>query len=241
MQWTNAGSILITGAGQRIGLYCAQVMAEQGERVAITYRSEHAVIDSLRASGVICLRADFSQQEDIDQLIKDLHANVGPLRAIVHNASSWRRDVGISDNHSEVMQEMVQVHMMAPYLINLHCHDLLVKGAQQWADIIHITDYVIEEGSDNHIAYAASKAGLDGMARSFARLYAPAIKVNSIAPSLVLFNDHDTPEYKEHTINKAPLAIEPGPEVILQGLRYILDNPYMTGRTLQLDGGRHIR
>ena len=52
------------------------------------------------------------------------------------------------------------------------------------SDIIHITDYVVERGSDKHIAYAASKAALDNMTRSFARKLAPEIKVNAIAPSL---------------------------------------------------------
>src|SRR5690606_11865287 len=109
------------------------------------------------------------------------------------------------------------------------------------SDIIHITDYVIEKGSDHHIAYAASKAALDGMTRSFAKRFAPLIKVNSIAPSLLMFQDDDDLEYRKKTLAKSALGVEPGPQVIADALLYLLNNHYMTGRVIALDGGRNIR
>ncbi len=241
VKWTTNGAIFFTGAAQRVGLHCLHRLVEQGERVVITYRTHRPVIDELRALGVTCIQADFNRQQDIDHLIRQLHGSVGPLRAIVHNASAWLRDVNTQVDHVSVMQAMMQVHMMAPYLINLNCRELLLDGRQAWADIIHVTDYVVEKGSDNHIAYAASKAGLDNMTRSFAKRYAPHIKVNAIAPSLLMFNEGDTEEYRARTLHKSPIGIEPGPEVVYQALEFILDNAYMTGRELKLDGGRHIR
>ena len=91
------------------------------------------------------------------------------------------------------------------------------------------------------IAYCASKAGLDNLTLSFAARYAPAIKVNGIAPALVMFNDNDDAAYREKTLAKSALGIEPGAEVVYQGLRYLLDNPYVTGTTLTLNGGRHLK
>lgn len=232
---------MITGGGQRVGLHCANQLLAMGERVAITYRTEHASVTNLKARGVACLQADFTSEHQITQLIKSIHDELGPLRAIVHNASSWLRDVETAVDHATGMIDMVKIHMLAPYMINLHCGDLLMQGAHPWSDIVHITDYVVEEGSDNHIAYAASKAGLDNMTRSFARRYAPKVKVNSVAPSLLMFNDGDSLAYRNSTIDKSLMAIEPGAEVVFQSLDFILSNAYMTGRTLQLDGGRHIR
>ena len=207
----------------------------------ITYRTEQPSVSWLKSQGVTCIKADFTEEHQITQLIETIHNDIGPLRALVHNASSWLQDAESFAGHTAGMMEVVKIHMLAPYMINLHCHDLLLQGASPWSDIVHITDYVVEEGSDNHIAYAASKAGLDNMTRSFARRYAPTIKVNSVAPSLLLFNEGDSPDYQQKTLDKSLMAIEPGADVILQGLEFIFGNNYMTGRTLPLDGGRHIR
>lgn len=110
-----------------------------------------------------------------------------------------------------------------------------------WSDIVHITDYVVEKGSDNHIAYAASKAGLANLTLSFAKRFAPLVKVNSLVPSLLMFNDLDSAEYRDKTLRKSLLGLEPGPGVVFDALTYLLDNAYMTGREIKLDGGRHVR
>jgi len=238
---TRHGRILITGGGQRVGLHCVQQMLGQGEQVGIIYRTEHAVIGQLREQGVVCLQADLADTKVVQQLPARIKDEVGPLRALVHNASAWLADRDADSDYPQVMQEMMQLHMMTPYLLNLHCHDLLLKGRSPWADIVHITDYVVEKGSDNHIAYAASKAGMANMTRSFAKRFSPEIKVNTIAPSLLMFNEGDPEKYRTKTLKKSVMGIEPGPEVIFQALSFILDNGYMTGREMKLDGGRHIR
>lgn len=56
-----------------------------------------------------------------------------------------------------------------------------------------------------------------------------------------MFNDGDDAEYRARTLAKSVLGIEPGPEVIYQSLRYLLDNPYVTGTTLTVNGGRHVK
>ena len=66
---------------------------------------------------------------------------------------------------------------------------------------------MVERGSDKHIAYAASKAALDNMTRSFARKLAPEVKVKSIAPSLILFNEHDDAEYRQQALNKSLMKL----------------------------------
>jgi dihydromonapterin reductase/dihydrofolate reductase len=134
---------------------------------------------------------------------------------------------------------MFNVHMLAPYLINLHCADLLQRTSP--ADIVHISDDVTRKGSSQHIGYCASKAGLDSLTLSFAAKYAPTIKVNAIAPALLMFNPDDDAAYRAKTLAKSALGIEPGAEVIYQSLRYLLDNPYVTGTTLTVNGGRHVK
>ncbi|MCW8156447.1 dihydromonapterin reductase [Stutzerimonas stutzeri] len=228
--------ILITGASQRIGLHCAERLLEDGFPVIVTYRRERDSIDRLRTLGASTLKADFSDEAGITRFIAALREQTASLRAIVHNASEWRPDT--PGQEAEAFRQLFQVHMLAPYLINLHCADLLRHGGP--ADIVHIGDDVTRKGSKKHIAYAASKAGLDNLTLSFAASLAPAIKVNGIAPALIQFNPDDDAEYRRKALAKSALGIEPGAEVIYQSLRYLLDNPYVTGTTLTVNGGRHL-
>lgn len=229
--------ILLTGAGQRVGLHCAERLLDDGQALIVTYRQERESLQRLRERGAVTLFADFSSEAGILAFIETLKSHTNSLRAIVHNASQWLAET--SGNEAAVFQQMFSVHMLAPYLINLHCADLL--RASSPADIVHISDDVVHKGSAKHLAYCASKAGLESLTLSFAAKYAPAIKVNGIAPALILFNDDDDAEYRAKTLAKSALGIEPGAEVIYQSLRYLLDNPYVTGSTLTVNGGRHLK
>ena len=229
--------ILITGAGQRVGLHCAERLLDDGESLIVTYRSERPGLARLRERGALTLRADFSSEASILAFIAELKQHTDSLRAIVHNASDWLSET--PGQEAEAFQRMFTVHMLAPYLINLHCAELLEKSSP--ADIVHISDDVARKGSARRIAYCASKAGLDNLTLSFAARFAPTIKVNGIAPALVLFNEHDDADYRAKTLAKSALGIEPGAEVIYQSLRYLLDNPYVTGTTLTVNGGRHLK
>ncbi|TRX75424.1 dihydromonapterin reductase [Pseudomonas mangiferae] len=229
--------ILITGAGQRIGLYCAERLLDDGHALIVSYRREQEGIVRLRERGALALQADLSEPSGIEAFVETLKRHTDCLRAIVHNASEWHAE---RDGHeAEDFQRMVGVHMLAPYLINLRCAELL--RCSQPGDIVHIGDDVVRTGSARHIAYSASKAGLENLTLSFAARYAPAIKVNGIAPALILFNDGDDDAYREKALAKSALGIEPGPAVIYQSLRYLLDNPYVTGTTLTVNGGRHLK
>lgn len=229
--------ILITGASQRIGLHCAERLLGEGQPVIISYRQERETVAHLREMGAVTIRADFGSEAGILAFIDALKAQTSQLRAIVHNASAWIADS--AGDEAAAFQQMVNVHMLAPYLINLHCADLL--RASNPADIVHISDDVTRKGSAKHMAYCASKAGLDNLTLSFAARFAPAIKVNGIAPALILFNPDDDADYRYKSLAKSALGIEPGAEVIYQSLRYLLENPYVTGTTLTVNGGRHVK
>ena len=234
---TSTAPILITGAGQRVGLHCAQRLLADGYAVIFTYRSEKSGVQTLLDLGATALFADFSNEAGILDFIQRLKAHTHSLRAIVHNASAWLEET--PQTETSAFMHMFSVHMLAPYLINLHCSELLERSSP--ADIVHISDDVTRKGSSKHIAYCATKAGLDSLTLSFAAKLAPQIKVNGIAPALLMFNPDDDAAYRTKALAKSVLGIEPGAEVIYQGLRYLLDNPYVTGTTLTVNGGRHLK
>lgn len=229
--------ILITGAGQRVGLHCAERLLDAGQPVIISYRQDRDSIAQLRERGAIAVQADFSDETGILTFIEQIKTQCNGLRAIVHNASQWLAET--PGEEADAFRQLFSVHMLAPYLINLHCSDLLLQSTQ--ADIVHVSDDVVRKGSANRPAYCASKAGLESLTLSFAARLAPRIKVNTIAPALLMFNAGDDDAYRTRTLTKSALGIEPGPEAFYQTLRYLLDNPYVTGTTITLNGGRHLK
>ncbi|QZO13031.1 dihydromonapterin reductase [Pseudoalteromonas piscicida] len=234
-----AAPILITGGAQRIGLALVKHFLAKQQAVILTYRTKHQVIDELASQGAICIKADFDEPEAITQLNHQIRAHTDALSAIIHNASSWDCEANNPD-FSALFDNMMRIHAKVPYLINHALSDLLT-ASNNVSDVIHITDYVVEKGSPKHIAYAASKAALDNLTRSFAAKFAPSIKVNSIAPSLIIFNQDDSDEYKAKTLKKSIMGIEPGSKEVINSVDMILSSNYMTGRTVQIDGGRHLR
>ncbi|KJK01062.1 dihydrofolate reductase [Pseudomonas sp. 21] len=234
--------ILITGASQRIGLHCAKRLLQDGQPVIATYRQEKPGIAELRELGATCLHAELGDEAGILAFIDELKSRTDRLRAIIHNASAWIAETPGGD--AQAFETLFRVHMLAPYLINLRCEALLERDAAERgapADIIHLSDDVARKGSANRIAYCASKAGLDNLTLSFAASLAPRIKVNGIAPALILFNEGDDDAYRARTLAKSAMGIEPGPDVIYQSVRYLLDSPYVTGTTLTVNGGRHLK
>ena len=235
----NRGTILITGVGKRIGFYVAMDLMQQGYRVIGTYRSQRPQLQDLKAQGAVLHQVDLYDNSSIQDLIGMIQRDCSSLRGIIHNASDWLPDS--SDQHShEVFHRMMQVHAGAPYQINLALQPLL-QQQPEGADIIHLTDYVAEKGSAKHIAYSASKAALQNMTLSFAASLAPSVQVNAIAPSLIAFNPDDSDAYKRKALDKSVLKTEPGFGEVVNAVNYLLNSTYMTGRTLELDGGRHIR
>ncbi|BCG09603.1 dihydromonapterin reductase [Buttiauxella agrestis] len=237
---TSARPILITGAGKRIGLALARHFLAQQQPVIISYRTRYPAVAELEKAGAICLFGDFSTNDGIKQFAAEVKQHCDGLRAILHNASAWLAE-SPDFSPAETLAAMLQIHVNAPYLLNQYLEPLLRGHGQAGSDIIHFTDYVVERGSDKHIAYAASKAALDNMTRSFARKLAPEVKVNAIAPAMIMFNEHDDAEYRKAALNKSLMKIAPGEQEIIGLVEYLLNSEYVTGRTHAVDGGRPLR
>ncbi|MBS0847449.1 dihydromonapterin reductase [Citrobacter sp. JGM124] len=232
--------IVLTGGGKRIGLALAQHFIDQQQPLIISYRSYYPAIAQLEQAGVTCLYADFSTDQGIVDFATAVMAITPVLRAVIHNASDWQAE-GSAQTLGSTLDKMMQIHVKVPYLLNHQLAPLLSQSGLAGGDIIHLTDYVAERGSDKHIAYAASKAALDNMTRSFARKLAPAVKVNAIAPAMIMFNEHDDAVYRHQALDKSLMKIEPGPGEIISLVEYLLNSRYVTGRTHGVDGGRPLR
>lgn len=255
MKAATIAPILITGGSQRLGLAIAQFLnseefepryadtmhQETGSKAAcpaviITYRQKKPAVDVLISQGVVAIKADFATDEGIASFINTLKKHTSILGGIIHNASDWDKETPNADL-AQLFTNMMQVHASAPYQINIACKDMLINGG----DIIHMTDYVQDKGSSKHIAYAASKAALHNLTLSFASLLAPKVKVNSIAPSLLIFNDDDSQAYKQKALSKSVLGICPGAQEAVNAVNFIFKSTFLTGQVIHLNGGRNIK
>ncbi|MEQ9865634.1 dihydromonapterin reductase [Pectobacterium aroidearum] len=236
----SSAPVLITGGARRIGLALARSFLTQSIPVIISYRTPYPELEALQQDGAVCLAADFSTTENIYAFAEQIQSLTPRLRAIIHNASRWEPE-SATIPPEQTLADMLQIHVYTPYLLNQLLEPCLRGQGTAGADIIHLTDYVVEKGSDKHIAYAASKAALDNMTRSFARKLAPEVKVNAIAPGLILFNEQDDEAYRQQALDKSLMKIAPGEEEIVQLVAYLLNSRYVTGKTLGVDGGRALR
>jgi len=234
------GYTLITGIGRRAGFHLARSFLERGRPVIGTYRTDYARLHKLEALGAELHRCDFNRLEDVDRLIAEIRSGHSDLRGIIHNASQWLTDGGDTPDRV-LIDTMMRVHAGIPYELNQALAPLLQAHEGPHTDIIHIGDYVSSRGSKKHIAYAASKAAQDNLTLSFAQKLAPKVKVNSVAPALLAFNEGDDEAYRGKALSKSLMRREGGLDELRLAVDYLFDSRYVTGRVLPLDGGRHLR
>ena len=231
--------ILVTGVGRRVGLHLAHRFLDRGVPVVGTYRTARESIRELASRGADLYRCDFSDDKQVDVFVETVTSRYRALRAIIHNASEWTPDA-MHEPQWGVMQRMMRIHVDVPYRLNLAFAPLLENSSFEHADIIHVGDYVSSRGSRKHIAYAASKAAQDSLTLSFSAKLAPKVKVNSVAPALILFNEGDDADYREKALGKSLMRREGGLDEFQHAIDYLLQSRYVTGRVLPVDGGRHL-
>ncbi len=232
-------AILITGAGQRIGLHLAERFLDEGHPVLFTYRTPRPSVAALEAKGAHGLLVDLAEPDASQKVAGFVAEHALSLRCVIHNASVWLKDVELR-NSPHNLAALMRLHMQVPYELNILLEPWLRASDAELKDIISISDFNTVRGSDQHAFYLATKAGLQNLTKSFAKKYAPEIKVNDIAPALILFNEDDSEEYRAQRLKKSLLQIEPGPEVVWQTVKFIMENRYLTATSIPLDGGRSV-
>lgn len=222
--------LLVTGANRRVGLALTRRLLAEGQPVIAVYRDDPGPLRDLE---IEAYQVDLAEEAQRDTLLQQLHERHPALRGIVHNASVWAED-GL-----ENLRLLYRLHLEAPYHLNLGLQELLLAAPR--ADIIHIGDDSATRGSRNHIGYAATKAALHNLTLSFAEALAPRVRVNTIAPGLLIFKEGAAEAYRQATLDKALLDFEPGADPIVDTVLYLLSTQYATGSTFTVNGGRHLR
>lgn len=233
---------LVTGASRGIGRAIALGLAESGGDVAINCRSHieeaRAVAAAVEAMGrkATVVQADVSRSAEVARMVTATEAALGPVDILVNNAGmALRRTV---DELTEADFDLtIAVNLKSAYL----CTQAVLPHmrAQRWGRVVNISSGAARGAGGIGLHYNASKAGMEGLTRGYAaRLVKEGITVNAVSPTLI--ETEDMPAARVAAGASIPLGRLGRGEEVAQATLMVIANAYMTGQTVQLNGGMYF-
>ena len=241
---TSAPVILVTGAARRVGAAIAVALHEVGARVILHVRQSRPAAEALaqrlnadRPDSVRVVCADLLDMGMIAPLVADVVAQFGRLDGLVCNASSFF-PTPLGQIDEAAWHDLVGSNFKAPlFLAQAAAPHLRAAGGA----IVNITDIHAERPLAGYPLYAAAKGALLTLTRALAIELAPEVRVNAVAPGPILWpEDGQFPIVEREAIVQHTLLKRAGaPEDIARTVRFLMfDAPYITGQTINVDGGR---
>ncbi|MDM7861032.1 SDR family NAD(P)-dependent oxidoreductase [Alteromonas sp. ASW11-36] len=233
--------ILISGAGRRFGLALVEHFVVQGYQVTAMTRESNLALQDLthqfpaHINVIECI--DYSPDSAL-QVLQD--AGVKNVTVLINNASLFEADKDNQQDAQAQFMNMYKVHMALPATLSHWFAEQFNPAAFKEGVIINLTDIYADNPKPQHMYYSATKAGLENLTKSLAKQLAPAIRVNSIKPGAIKFlPEHSKGE--QHAVLKNSLSgVEAGFAALLKTVDYILDNAFVSGTAITVDGGRSI-
>lgn len=232
---------LVTGGGRRIGAAVTAALAERGVHVAVHYNTSpgeaEKVAAAARAQSVeaVTVPADLGRPEHAETLIRRASEQIGPLDILINNASIFPKS-RLDEFTVEDLAANVQVNAMAPLILSR-------KFAAQGRPgcIVNFLDTRITDYDAEHAAYHLSKRMLYALTRMCALEFAPAVRVNGVAPGLILPPAGKDRAYLEQKAHTNPLNRVGDLKAITGAVTFLLESDFITGQVVFVDGGRHLK
>jgi NAD(P)-dependent dehydrogenase (short-subunit alcohol dehydrogenase family) len=225
-------SVLVTGGNRGIGLATARALAEDGHRVAVTYRSS-------APEGLLGVRCDVTSSADVDRAFGEVEVAQGAVEVLVSNA-------GITDDQlllrmsEESFTGVLDANLTGAFRVAKRASRSMLRA--RWGRLVFVSSVVALSGAPGQANYAASKAGLIGLARSLAReLGGRGITSNVLSPGFV---DTDmtaelTDARRDELLTTIPLGRTATAEEVAAVVAFLASDAssYVTGAVLPVDGG----
>jgi NAD(P)-dependent dehydrogenase (short-subunit alcohol dehydrogenase family) len=243
----NGRRALITG-GKRIGVAIATELARQGMDVALSYnRSEAEARSAATAIGssgrrVFTIRADLARADECQRLVDEAVASLGTLDVLINMASVYS-SVPLDQTDEAIWDKVVDVDLKAAFL----CARAAVPHlrASGGGRIVNFSDWVAASRRprySGYLPYYVAKSGVIGLTEALAlELAADHILVNAIAPGPIVAPPGTTPEEFQAVEAATPLGRWGGEPEIVRAVLFLLESGFVTGETIRVDGGRHLR
>lgn len=233
---------LVTGASRGIGRAIALALAAEGCAVAVNYvasrEKAEAVVREIEAAGgrAIVVGADVSREEEVRRLVGTVEAELGPVDVLVNNAGMLEKKPLAEISRGD-FERTIAVNLTSAFLVT----QAVVGGMRErrWGRILMLSSIAAQTGGVIGPQYAASKAGLLGMMHSYAALLAKeGVTANAIAPALVeteMVTNNPAAKPEMLPVGRFGLV-----EEVAQAAVLLATNGYMTGQTINLNGGWYM-
>jgi pteridine reductase len=234
---------LVTGAGRRLGRAIAIALGARGMHVAVHYNATAAgahetAAEIERVGGhAECIQGDLTAPDAPAALVDAAVQALGRLDVLVNSAAVMQRTPVGAVSPGE-WDAMFALNLRAPFFAAQAAAPHL---APQKGAIVNLADLAAFETWPSYIPHGISKAGVVQMTRALARALAPDVRVNAVAPGTVLLPDAWPEEAAGRLAASTPLGRLGSPDDVTRAILFLLDSDYVTGETIIVDGGRHIR
>lgn len=234
---------IVTGGARRIGRALVLALAGAGCDIVLHYNGSHDAAQQTAAEAralgarVIVHQLDLSRVEALGLLAAVAADSLSPASILVNNASGFAKDT-LADLSLESWSSTFQISLRAPVFLT-QAFARALPPAEQGA-VINITDWRVERPYKTHFSYTLAKAGLDAFTRTAALHLAPRIRVNAIALGAMLPPPDRDQAYLDAIVARLPLKRAGSIEVVADTMLYLLQNDFITGEIVRLDGGAHL-
>ena len=229
---------LVTGAAHRLGKAFVLALARRGYAILLHYRNSELqaskTASQIRTLGmpVFLSQADLTDPKQISSLFAMVDKIPHPLKVLINSAAT----IPVGDPRTLSVQDWdaaFDLNLRAPFL----CAQEAAKRMTNGGLIVNVTDIGAHKTWSRYPSYSVSKAGLEVLTKILARSFAPSIRVNAVAPGLVLQSDLVSTDDWNRLLERLPLKRAASVEEIASAVEFLLANEYITGQTLVIDGG----
>jgi 3-oxoacyl-[acyl-carrier protein] reductase len=240
-------TMLITGASTGIGAQTARELAE-GNRVFVHYNASKAEAEraarevKARGGEAFPVQADLSTEGGCRSLFTEVSRHTDRLDVLVNNAGGLIRRQPARELEWSLMEQTFSLNVFSAMMVSRLFIPLLDKGNKPC--IVNISSIAIRTGAPSASIYGAAKGAIDAFTRGLARELAPAIRVNAVAPGVIRTPFHDkvsTPQFLQTSQQNTPLKLLGEAVHVALAIRFLIENDFMTGETLDVNGGLFMR
>ncbi len=237
---TSKGAALVTGGARRIGAAIALALAQHGYDVALHFHTSvepaQRTAKEITGLGRRCrvFRCDLNDHDETAALIPSVREQFPRLNVLVNNASVFE-PATLRATGRDLFERHFNIHFRAPFFLT----QAFAEGCSA-GQVINILDTRVRASDPRHAAYTLSKKALLELTRMAARELGPAIRVNGVAPGMILPPPGGVVDELERRSAGLPLKRIGDTANVVAAVLFLIDNPFVTGECVYVDGGEHL-
>jgi pteridine reductase len=239
--------VLVTGGAKRVGAAISRRLHAAGAAIAVHYRFSKdeaqalvSELNGLRPHSASSIQTDLLLTHNLPHLVQKTVQQFGRLDALINNASSFYPSP-LGEIADAQWDDLIGTNLKAPLFL---AQAVAGELRRNHGSIVNIVDIHAERPMYGHLLYSVAKSGLSGLTRALAQELAPFVRVNAVAPGVILWpegTEWNDEERRRNIVAHTLLKREGEPDDIAKAVQFLLqDAPYVTGQIIAVDGGRSI-